>query len=102
MELMLLCAHHLTLILNHEPSIMFLARARSDTGEQCQLSIAMSTAFPVEHEHIHGRCRYIDGRVWPKEDELEVRLMLDLIRHVTGQAIFVLPSPVTVHTHPNV
>ncbi|KAL0026874.1 hypothetical protein WJX77_008256 [Trebouxia sp. C0004] len=28
--------------------------------------------------------RYIDGRVWPKEDELEVRLMMDLIHHVTG------------------
>jgi len=28
--------------------------------------------------------RYIDGRVWPKEDELEVRLMMDLINHVTG------------------
>ncbi|KAA6416582.1 MAG: hypothetical protein FRX49_13443 [Trebouxia sp. A1-2] len=27
---------------------------------------------------------YIDGRVWPKEDELEVRLMMDLIHHVTG------------------
>ena len=31
-------------------------------------------------------CRFIDGRVWPKEDELEVRLMLDLVRHVTGQS----------------
>lgn len=28
--------------------------------------------------------RYIDGRVWPEHDELEVRLMMDLIRHVTG------------------
>ena len=28
--------------------------------------------------------RYIDGRVWPKQDELEVRLMMDLIHHVTG------------------
>lgn len=32
-------------------------------------------------------CRFIDGRVWPKEDELEVRLMLDLVRHVTGQQL---------------
>lgn len=34
----------------------------------------------------HNMCtlRYIDGRVWPKEDELEVRLMMDLIHHVTG------------------
>jgi len=31
--------------------------------------------------------RYIDGRVWPKEDELEVRLMMDLIHHVTGTHI---------------
>lgn len=28
--------------------------------------------------------RFLDGRVWPVEDELEVRLMIDLIRHVTG------------------
>ena len=28
--------------------------------------------------------RFLDGRVWPLEDELEVRLMIDLIRHVTG------------------
>ena len=31
--------------------------------------------------------RYIDGRVWPREDELEVRLMMDLIHHVTGTHI---------------
>lgn len=30
--------------------------------------------------------RFLDGRVWPLEDELEVRLMIDLIRHVTGAA----------------
>lgn len=30
-------------------------------------------------------CRYIDGRVWPEQDELEVRLMMDLIKHVTGK-----------------
>ena len=30
-------------------------------------------------------CRFLDGRVWPLEDELEVALMIDLIRHVTGQ-----------------
>ena len=30
-------------------------------------------------------CRYIDGRVWPEKDELEVRLMMDLIKHVTGK-----------------
>ena len=34
--------------------------------------------------HVHLKCRYIDGRVWPERDELEVRLMMDLIRHVTG------------------
>lgn len=32
--------------------------------------------------------RFLDGRVWPLEDELEVRLMIDLIRHVTGQSHF--------------
>ena len=32
-------------------------------------------------------CRYLDGRVWPEEDELEVRLMMDLIKHVTGKWI---------------
>lgn len=33
-----------------------------------------------------GQCisRYIDGRVWPDRDELEVRLMMDLFKHVTG------------------
>lgn len=30
-------------------------------------------------------CSYIDGRVWPEQDELEVRLMMDLIKHVTGK-----------------
>lgn len=30
-------------------------------------------------------CRYIDGRVWPESDELEVRLMMDFIKHVTGE-----------------
>ncbi|KAL0030818.1 hypothetical protein WJX77_007974 [Trebouxia sp. C0004] len=28
--------------------------------------------------------RYIDGRVWPQEDELEVRLLMDFMFHVTG------------------
>ena len=26
--------------------------------------------------------------MWPLEDELEVRLMIDLIRHVTGQSAY--------------
>ena len=33
----------------------------------------------------HAFARFLDGRVWPLEDELEVRLMIDLIRHVTGR-----------------
>lgn len=36
--------------------------------------------------------RYIDGRVWPEDDELEVRLMMDLIRHVTGDQSVHCPS----------
>jgi len=37
--------------------------------------------------------RYIDGRVWPKQDELEVRLMMDLIHHVTGTHIALCSRP---------
>ncbi len=55
----------------------------------------MQHAFWPTHQHssspvnfvnniAHGACRYIDGRVWPEDDELEVRLMMDLIGHVTG------------------
>ena len=36
---------------------------------------------------LRDQCRYIDGRVWPKEDELEVRLMISLIDHVTGTCL---------------
>lgn len=35
--------------------------------------------------------RFLDGRVWPLEDELEVRLMIDLIRHVTGAVLYTNP-----------
>ena len=44
--------------------------------------------WPI-HQGIHASCacRYIDGRVWPEDDELEVRLMMDLIRHVTGSLL---------------
>ena len=44
--------------------------------------------------------RYIDGRVWPKEDELEVRLMMDLIHHVTGthSALCSCPSSALLST----
>lgn len=41
--------------------------------------------------------RYIDGRVWPEDDELEVRLMMDLIRHVTGdQSVHCLSAPLGI------
>ena len=40
--------------------------------------------------------RYIDGRVWPKQDELEVRLMMDLIHHVTGIS-FLLCNDICLH-----
>ena len=36
------------------------------------------------HALLFAGGRFLDGRVWPLEDELEVRLMIDLIRHVTG------------------
>lgn len=45
--------------------------------------------------HLQRACsfRYIDGRVWPKEDELEVRLMMDLIHHVTGTRVALCSCP---------
>ena len=30
-------------------------------------------------------CRYLDGRVWPKEDEKQVKLLFAFIHHCTGQ-----------------
>ena len=57
---------------------------------QFQLSYVLC-AFPYTKllflwnaKHTMLVTRYIDGRVWPERDELEVRLMMDLIRHVTG------------------
>lgn len=29
-------------------------------------------------------CRFLDGRVWPKEDEKQVNLMMAMIHHCTG------------------
>lgn len=33
---------------------------------------------------VFNLCEWLDGRVWPKEDELEVMRLVDLIHHVTG------------------
>ncbi|KAL3151979.1 hypothetical protein ABBQ32_001101 [Trebouxia sp. C0010 RCD-2024] len=41
--------------------------------------------------------RYIDGRVWPERDELEVRLMMDFIRHVTGVHVKAWFAPLDEH-----
>ena len=34
---------------------------------------------------LHDLGEWVDGRVWPKTDELNVLRLLDLIRHVTGE-----------------
>ena len=34
------------------------------------------------------RCRFLDGRVWPQEDEKQVKLMMAMIHHCTGRACF--------------
>lgn len=49
----------------------------------CQLDVCR--ALPLQPYNLPAAVRrFLDGRVWPLEDELEVRLMIDLIRHVTG------------------
>ena len=30
------------------------------------------------------QCRFLDGRVWPQEDEKQVKLMMAMIHHCTG------------------
>ena len=35
---------------------------------------------------------WLDGRVWPSEDELDVLRMVDLIEHLTGRAPIPLVS----------
>lgn len=32
------------------------------------------------------RRRFLDGRVWPQEDEKQVKLMMAMIHHCTGGA----------------
>jgi hypothetical protein len=33
---------------------------------------------------VFNLCEWLDGRVWPAEDELDVLRLVDLIHHVTG------------------
>ena len=35
-------------------------------------------------KHCGMCCRFLDGRVWPQEDEKQVKLMMAMIHHCTG------------------
>ena len=40
-------------------------------------------------EHCGMCCRFLDGRVWPQEDEKQVKLMLAMIHHCTGGSLMI-------------
>lgn len=64
-------------VIGHLPAIIQAPHARAihvSIAGNLQACLSMLCCF----------CRFLDGRVWPVEDELEVRLMIALIRHVTG------------------
>ena len=64
-------------VMHHLPAIIHAPHARA-----IQVSIAGNLQGCLSV--LCCFCRFLDGRVWPVEDELEVRLMIALIRHVTG------------------
>ena len=45
---------------------------------------------------------WLDGRVWPSEDELDVLRMVDLIEHLTGEGPIPLVSRVSINLCPQI
>lgn len=48
---------------------------------------------------LHDLGEWLDGRVWPRTDELEVLRLRDLIKHVTGlagQLVLCIPHVISV------
>lgn len=59
----------------------FLLPLQSFDHQQCKHGV-QGDVFHL----LHNLGEWLDGRVWPEEDELDVLRLLDLIHHVTGRA----------------
>lgn len=60
-------------------------------------SLPMSGLCMQHVKHCGVCCRFLDGRVWPQEDEKQVKLMMAMIHHCTGASESPGSAALTTH-----